>query len=89
VAFQSESALFMPEDLAFLDIGAESGVREGDEFTAYLPPQRRGWGTRPSVDVARLQVVRVWDRTATARVVSLEYPALEPGLLVRRIARMP
>jgi len=89
VAFQSESALFMPEDLAFLDIGAESGVREGDEFTAYLPPQRRGWGTRPSVDVARLQVVRVWDRTATARVVSLEYPALEPGLAVRRIARMP
>jgi LysM repeat protein len=89
VAFQSENVLYMPEDVAFLDVGAASGVREGDEFAAYLPAQRRGWGVRPQVEVARLQVVRVEERTAAARVVTLEYPALEPGLSVRRVARMP
>lgn len=89
LAFQSQNAIYMKEDVAFLDVGTASGVREGDEFAVYLPAQRRAWGVRPEVRVARLQVVRVAERTAAARVMSMEYPALEPGLAARRVARMP
>jgi hypothetical protein len=89
VAFQSLNALHMTQDIAFLDVGHGVGIREGDEFAVYLPAERRRWGVRPEVEVARLQVVRAGDRISAARVVTLEYPALEPGLAVRRVARMP
>jgi hypothetical protein len=89
VTFQNPRALYMTEDVAFLDVGSAEGVREGDEFEVYLPAQRRRWGVRPEVTVARLQVVRVAGRTAAARVIAMEFPALEPGLPARRVARMP
>ncbi|MBA4156331.1 MAG: LysM peptidoglycan-binding domain-containing protein [Gemmatimonadetes bacterium] len=89
LAFQNPHALQATQGIAFLNLGEGSGVGEGDEFVAYRPAQRRRWGTRPEVEVARLQVVRSGERTAAARVLSMDYPALEPGLAVRLVARMP
>lgn len=89
IAFQNPAAVQVTQEIAYLSLGGASGVSEGDEFVAYLPPQRRRWGVQPAVEVARLQVVRVGERTAAARVVSLEHPALETGVRVRRVARMP
>lgn len=77
------------QELAFLDVGSAAGVKEGDVFAAYLPTTQREWGTRPPIPVARMQVVRVTDRTSTARITGLEHPALEPGMPVRLIAQMP
>jgi hypothetical protein len=89
VAFQNRAALYPTQQVAYLSVGEVSGVRPGDEFSVYLPRQRRRWGDRPEVEVARLQVVRVNGRTSAARIVGITYPALEPGLAVRRVARMP
>lgn len=89
VGFQSPHPLQATEDVAFLDVGRRSGVREGDEFEAVLPPSPRHWGTRPEIRVARVQVVRVTETTASARITALEHPALEPGVPVRRVAEMP
>lgn len=89
IAFASTNPLQSTEDVVFVNVGGQAGVVEGDEFVAYLRPERkRGW-TRPEVEVARLQVVRVTDRTATVRVADLKYPALEPGMPIRRVAKMP
>lgn len=77
------------ESIAFLDVGRTQGVSEGDEFEAYLPEARRDWGTRPSMRVATMQVVRVTDGTASVRITGLDQPALTAGLPVRRVARMP
>lgn len=77
------------EDRVYLDLGSASGVVEGDEFVAYLPATEASWGTRPEVEVARLQVVRAGRLTSAARVVALEHPALEPGLPIRLVAKMP
>jgi hypothetical protein len=77
------------EDQAFVDLGAASGVVEGDEFEVYLPGTRAPWGERPEVVVARLQVVRAGRLTSAVRVLALQYPALEAGLPVRLVARMP
>ena len=74
--------------VAFVDLGRQSGVEEGDELVAVLPggAGRRGACGRESV-VARLRVVRVAARTATVRVIGLEHPALEAGLPVRRVGQ--
>lgn len=89
VAFEDPHPLQGRQDIVFLSVGEGSGVTAGDEFEAYLPPTRRRWGSRPEIPVARLQVLRVMDRTATARVMDLEYPALETGMPIRRVASMP
>lgn len=89
LAFESPHAAQTVEDLAFVDLGRESGVKEGDEFVAILPAEVVAWGTRPEIEIARLQVVRVTSRTSALRVVAMEQPALEPGLPVRLVGRMP
>jgi hypothetical protein len=89
IAFQTPHALQSVEDIAYVDLGTASGVVEGDEFVAILPAERRSWGMRPEIEVARLRVVRAEGRTAAARVIGLEQPALEAGLLVRLVAKMP
>ena len=89
LAFQDESPLQRTESILFLDIGRRAGVAVGDEFEAYDPPTERRWGTRPEVPVARMQVVRVMEGTASVRVVELDQPRIAVGLPVRRVARMP
>jgi hypothetical protein len=89
LGFEIPNPLQAVEQLAFLDVGRAAGVREGDEFEVYLPREARDWGTRPEIPVARVQVVKVTQSTATARIVNLAQPAVAVGLPVRRVAAMP
>ena len=89
LGFEVPNALQAVEQLAFLDVGRAAGVREGDEFEVYLPREARDWGTRPEIAVGRMQVVKVTQSTATARIVNLSQPAVAVGLPVRRVAAMP
>lgn len=89
LAFQDQSPLQRTESILFLDVGRRAGVSVGDEFEAYDPPQERRYGTRPEIPVARMQVVRVTEGTASVRVVELDQPRIAVGLPVRRVARMP
>lgn len=77
------------EDVAYVNLGAASGVVEGDEFIVYLPQTIAEWGVRPEIEVARVQVVRSEALTSAVRVISMEHPAIEPGLPVRLVAKMP
>lgn len=89
LAFEESQTVVATDDLGFLDLGSASGVVQGDEFVAYIPSAAADWGTRPEIPVARLQVIRTDRGTSTVRVLSLQQPALEPGLPVRLVARMP
>jgi hypothetical protein len=89
LAFQDARPLQRTESILFLDIGRNAGVSVGDEFEAYEPPTRRRWGTRPELPVARMQVVRVTEGTASVRVIELDQPRIAVGQSVRRVARMP
>lgn len=89
LAFEPEQTLASREDLAYINLGRESGITEGDEFVAYLPASVAEWGMRPAVEVATLQVVRAGPRTSAVRVVVLQQPALREGLPIRLVARMP
>jgi LysM domain len=88
LAFEVQSPLQRTESILFLDIGRSAGVAIGDEFEAYDPRTERRWGTRPEIPVARMQVVKVTERTASVRVTELEQPRIAVGLPVRRVARM-
>jgi hypothetical protein len=89
ITLEAPQTLVGLEDVVFVDLGSESGVVEGDELAVVIPPQRAGYGVRPEIQVARLQVVRVSGRTSAARVVHLEQPALEVGQVVRLVGKMP
>lgn len=89
VGFEVNHPVQAAQEIAYLDVGRSAGVREGDEFEAYLPRQKKDWGIRPEIPVARMQVVRVMEGSATVRLTSLDQPAIAVGLPVRRIARMP
>lgn len=89
VAFQRVHPVQANEEIAFLDVGRQAGVKEGDVFEVFLPRSRRDWGTRPEIAVGRLQVVKVMAGTASARITHLEQPAIAVGQPVRRVAAMP
>ena len=89
LAFQEPTLIPMTQNVVFVDLGAASGIREGDELLAFIPEQLRDWGLRPEIPVATLRVVRVTGQAASARVHALELPALEAGLPVRLVGRMP
>jgi hypothetical protein len=89
VAFQRVHPAQSVEEIAFLDVGRQAGVKEGDVFDVFIDRTRRQWGNRPEIRVARLQVVKVMQSTASARITHLEQPALAVGQQVRRIAAMP
>lgn len=89
LAFEEPHALHSVHDLAFVDLGERSGVREGDEFVVVIPESREHWGVRPEIPVARLRVVRTEGGTSAARVIHLDQPALQPGLPIRLVGKMP
>ena len=87
--FRDDTPLQRTESIVFLDIGRSAGVGVGDEFEVYDPPPSARWGTRPEISVARRQVVKVTEGTASVRVTQLDQPRIAVGLPVRRVARMP
>jgi hypothetical protein len=74
----------LPPQIALYDGGGG-----GRRVRRVLPAAAAEWGTRPEIRVARVQVVRASARTSAVRVVSLEQPALERGLPVRLVGKMP
>jgi LysM repeat protein len=89
LAFEKAHPAQANEEIAFLDVGRQAGVKEGDEFEVFIPRAQRDWGTRPEIPVARLQVVKVTEATASARITNLQQPAIVVGQPVRRVAAMP
>lgn len=82
--------LYSPQDVMFLDKGRADGVAPGDIFEIRRSQDRRDDGVMSAPDVmAVLQVVRVGDRTATARVLRVISPSIAVGTESRQVARLP
>jgi hypothetical protein len=92
IDFEVPQPIYGETDRVFVNLGASSGVKVGDELAAMLPerkPSLRSSARLPVQTIARLLITRVAGRSATARVVHLEMPVLANGLPVRVVARMP
>ncbi len=91
IGFSIEQPVASSPDHVFIDLGRDDGIEVGDEFVVILPARRapRSDVMLPEEPVARLRVVRVAERSATAQVIRLEQAMLEPGLPVRLVAKRP
>ncbi|HKJ93905.1 MAG TPA: LysM peptidoglycan-binding domain-containing protein [Longimicrobiales bacterium] len=93
VAFSQNDAMYGVEATAFISLGSADGVKIGDELEAYVPEhfgnKKRVKQLLPEETVADLRIVRVMERSATARVFHLMIPALDSGLPVRVVRKMP
>ena len=79
-----------PQDVVFLDKGSKDGVAPGDLFDVQLDTKLEN-GRKMSVTVgaARLQIVRVGERSATARILGVSVPHLRVGMRARLVAKLP
>lgn len=90
--FLVQEPLHGTSDVAFVSLGAQHGLGIGDELGVYVPtraldnerPERL-----PATQVGTVRVIRVDDRTATVRVLTVSSAALRDGLPVRLVRRMP
>ena len=91
IGFDSDQLVPAPRDHVFIDLGRADGIEVGDEFIVILPERGapRGGADLPEETVARLRVVKVTERTATAQILRLEQAALRLGLPVRLVAKRP
>lgn len=75
-----------PIDVLFLDKGKAAGVRPGDVFELRRTPANSG---EMADLMATLTVVRVGERSSTARVAKVEAPRIAVGVVARQVARLP
>lgn len=85
LAFAEDRRVYSQGSVAFLDVGADQGVTIGDEFEVYAGGHD-GWSPEA---VAMLQVLRVSDNHASARIMHLWTPIVEPGQQLRLSRKMP
>jgi hypothetical protein len=92
VDFLVPQPVYGTQDVSFISLGSEAGIKVGDELASWVPARRPVSGRTeelPPQDIARLLVMRVTGQSATVRVIHLQNPVLRTGLPVRVIARMP
>jgi len=90
LAGRGRQELKAPQMVVFLDKGRQDGVAPGDIFEARRQPKRLSDGALRVDDVmAVFQVVRVGERSATARVLNVLSPDIPPGTEVRQVAKLP
>jgi hypothetical protein len=77
-----------PQQYFFIDKGRADGVTLGDVFEVYRPAARE-LGSASEEVRAVLMVVHTREHSATALVIQLMHPGLDPGLPVRLIKKMP
>ena len=79
-----------PQMVVFLDKGKRDGVAAGDLFEIRRQPKRLDDGSvRVNEVMATLQVVHVREHTATARVLNVVSPDIQPGASVVQVAKLP
>jgi LysM domain-containing protein len=90
VAIRGSDVLRGPGDVIFIDQGREAGIRIGDQIEMRRTVARRNVtdDVVPEI-VARLQVIHLGDRTATARVTWVAFPDIPVGTRWKVVARLP
>jgi hypothetical protein len=90
IAGQGRQELRSPQMVVFFDKGRQDGVAPGDIFEARRQAHRSSDGALRIDDVMGVfQVVRVGERSATARVLNVLSPDIPPGTEVRQTAKLP
>jgi hypothetical protein len=90
IAFRAKDVLRGIGDIVMVDIGRDGGLVAGDilEVRRTIEPREKMPAVIPEV-VGRIQVIHLGDKTATARVIWVQYPDIPVGTKWKVVARMP
>jgi len=90
IAFRSKDVLRGIQDIVMVDLGRNGGLMAGDilEARRTIEPRDKMPAVVPEV-VARLQVIHLGDKSATARVIWVQYPDVPVGTKWKVVSRMP
>jgi hypothetical protein len=88
IAMRDAHVLASTLQVLFIDKGRADGVAMGDVFEAYRPASGEVGGRSEEVRV-QLLVVHTREHTASVIVIGMSNPALDPGMPVRLIKKMP
>jgi hypothetical protein len=90
VAQRSNARLTELQGYMFIDKGKVAGVARGDIFEIQRRPREMPSGPNVTPEViARIQIVRVRDKTATGKVVWLGSGVVRVGSSARQVAKLP
>lgn len=89
IASRNPQELKGPQDVIFLDMGSAQGLAPGDLFQFRSEPDGNGNEVILPSPMGVAQVVRVGERTSTARVLTVSQPSVDPGTLAVQAARLP
>ncbi|MFI5209056.1 MAG: LysM peptidoglycan-binding domain-containing protein [Gemmatimonadales bacterium] len=90
IAQRSNARLTELQGYMFIDKGKTAGVARGDIFEIQRLPRQMPTGPNVTPEViARIQIVRVRDKTATGKVVWLGTGIIRVGSSARQIAKLP
>jgi hypothetical protein len=80
-----------PQQVLFIDVGREAGVKLGDLFEARRTPGPQPRAAADATDevMVTLQVVHVRNRTSTVKVMGVVSPDVPIGTRVKQVARLP
>lgn len=89
LGFAVDQVLVGRGEKLFINLGEVDGVQPGDEFAVFsageATPSEALFEDRLSV----VRVLRTTESTATAMVIDIRDPGMQPGSPVRRVKRMP
>lgn len=87
---REQSALKTPQNQVLIDLGSGHGIRAGDLVEVWREPASRPGAAYSTAEVmARGQVVRLGERSATVLLTSIVSPDILPGTPIRRVASLP
>ncbi|MGI9628865.1 MAG: LysM peptidoglycan-binding domain-containing protein [Longimicrobiales bacterium] len=86
LAFGSDQELYGHGDIAFVSIGGIDGLTLGDELEVRPPADVESWTADA---LGRLQVLRVQENVASARIIGIDNPVFTVGARVRLVRKMP
>lgn len=85
---RDERPIANAQQFFFIDKGRTDGVVPGDVFEVYRPAQGTPGSASEEVR-AVLMIVHTREKSSTGLVLQIAHPALDPGLPVRLIKKMP
>lgn len=90
--FVQPQPLYGTTEHAFVNLGEASGIKVGDELVAYLPERRVDKDHHekmPEQPIATMVVVKTALMSSTVRVTRVQQAALDRGVAVQLVRRMP
>ena len=89
LGFEVDQTLVGRGEKLFINLGSVDGVQPGDEFAVFSSGEATPSDALFEDRLSVVRVLRTTEATATAMVIEVRDPGMQPGAPVRRVKQMP